>query len=78
VWTRQRRDGFQSLRKADRQPSYGALKPLLEDHAEQLAEAIDHRRSREAAPDLAGWQTLRRMRTAAVPESDEYPGGPCV
>lgn len=30
------------LRKADHQPYYGALKPLLEDHAEHLAKAVDH------------------------------------
>jgi hypothetical protein len=34
---------FHWLRKADHQPYYGALKPLLEDHAEHLAKAIDHR-----------------------------------
>ncbi|MFH8873631.1 TniQ family protein [Streptomyces griseus] len=41
VWTRERHNVFHWLRKADHQPYYGALKPLLEDHAEQLAKAID-------------------------------------
>ncbi len=29
--------------KADHQPYYGARKSLLEDHAEHLAKAINHR-----------------------------------
>ncbi|MFF6983704.1 hypothetical protein ACFZAV_39985 [Streptomyces sp. NPDC008343] len=32
---------FHWLRTTDHQPYYGALKPLLEEHAEQLAKAID-------------------------------------
>jgi hypothetical protein len=34
------------LRTTDYQPYYGALKPLLEDHARLLAEAIDNRSHR--------------------------------
>lgn len=41
VWTRERHNVFHWLHKADHQPYYGALKPLLEDHAKQLAKAID-------------------------------------
>ncbi|MCZ4101069.1 hypothetical protein [Streptomyces sp. H39-C1] len=43
VWTRERHNVFHWLRKADHQPYYGALKPLLEDHAEHLAKEIDRR-----------------------------------
>jgi hypothetical protein len=43
VWTRERHNVFRWLRKADHQPYYGALKPLLEDHAERLAKATDSR-----------------------------------
>ncbi|MET7551145.1 hypothetical protein ACWD8L_35680 [Streptomyces sp. NPDC005133] len=43
VWTRERHNVFHWLRKADHQPYYSALKPLLEDHAEHLAKAIDNR-----------------------------------
>jgi hypothetical protein len=43
VWTQERHNVFHWLRKADHQPYYGALKPLLEDHAEHLAKAIDRR-----------------------------------
>lgn len=43
VWTRERHNVFHWLRKADHQPYYGALKPLLEDHAEHLAKGIDRR-----------------------------------
>ncbi|MER6563965.1 hypothetical protein ABT300_40850 [Streptomyces sp. NPDC001027] len=42
VWTRERHNVFHWLRTTDHQPYYGALKPLLEDHAERLAKAIDH------------------------------------
>ncbi|GGR09449.1 hypothetical protein GCM10010251_26540 [Streptomyces aurantiogriseus] len=42
VWTRQRHNVFHRLCKADHQPYYGALKPLLEGQAQQLAQAIDH------------------------------------
>lgn len=41
VWTRERHNVFHWLRTTDHQPYYGALKPLLEQHAEQLAKAID-------------------------------------
>lgn len=41
VWTRERHNVFHWLHKADHQPYYGALKPLLEDHAKQLAKVID-------------------------------------
>lgn len=41
VWTRERHNVLHWLRKADHQPYYGALKPLLEDHARHLAKAID-------------------------------------
>jgi hypothetical protein len=34
---------FHWLRKAAHQPYYGALQPLLEDHAEHLAKEIDIR-----------------------------------
>ncbi|WP_406154788.1 hypothetical protein OG806_01440 [Streptomyces sp. NBC_00882] len=43
---RQRHNVFRRLHKAGHQPDYSALKPLLEDHAKQLAKAIDHRHSR--------------------------------
>lgn len=43
VWTRERHNVFQWLRKAAHQPYYGALQPLLEDHAEHLAKEIDRR-----------------------------------
>ncbi|MFF4179597.1 TniQ family protein [Streptomyces sp. NPDC001750] len=43
VWTRERHNVFHWLRTTDHQPYYGALKPLLEDHAERLAKATDHR-----------------------------------
>ncbi|MFB6811189.1 TniQ family protein [Streptomyces sp. NPDC056387] len=42
IWTRERHNVFHWLRTTDHQPYYGALKPLLEDHAEQLAKAIDN------------------------------------
>jgi hypothetical protein len=32
---------FHWLRTTDHQPYYGALKPLLDTHAERLAKAID-------------------------------------
>ncbi|MGW4935160.1 hypothetical protein ACWEQH_19380 [Streptomyces sp. NPDC004166] len=41
VWTRERHNVFHWLRTTDHQPYYGALKPLLEDHAEHLAKEID-------------------------------------
>ncbi|MEI7029610.1 TniQ family protein [Streptomyces pratensis] len=43
AWTRERHNVFHWLRKADHQPYYGALKPLLEDHARLLAKVIDRR-----------------------------------
>jgi 8-oxo-dGTP pyrophosphatase MutT (NUDIX family) len=42
VWTRERHNVLHWLRTADHQPYYGALKPLLDDHAKHLAKAIDH------------------------------------
>ncbi|EGX55105.1 hypothetical protein SZN_34587 [Streptomyces zinciresistens K42] len=41
VWLRERHNVFHWLRTTDYQPYYGALKPLLEDHARLLAKAID-------------------------------------
>ncbi len=41
AWNRQRHNVFHWLRRADDQPYYRALKPLLDAHAEQLAKAID-------------------------------------
>lgn len=40
-WSRQRHNICYWLREADKHPYYGALKPLLDAHAEQLARAID-------------------------------------
>ncbi|WP_411097794.1 hypothetical protein [Streptomyces sp. 020-2-3H-GM] len=42
VRTQERHNVFHRLHTPDHQPCYGALKPLLEDHAERLAKAIDH------------------------------------
>lgn len=41
---------FHWLHKADHQPYYGALKPLLEEHAEHLAKRIDNH------PQRRWWQ----------------------
>ncbi|MFF3091533.1 hypothetical protein ACFVRB_41795 [Streptomyces nojiriensis] len=41
VRTRERHNVFHWLRTTDHQPYYGALKPLLEDHAKHLAKAVD-------------------------------------
>ncbi|MHB9857257.1 TniQ family protein [Streptomyces sp. YIM S03343] len=46
VWTRERHTVFHWLRTTDYQPYYGALKPLLEDHARLVARAIDNRSHR--------------------------------
>ncbi|MEU4132122.1 hypothetical protein [Streptomyces wuyuanensis] len=43
VWLQERHNVFHWLRTTDYQPYYGALKPLLEDHAMLLAKAIDSR-----------------------------------
>jgi hypothetical protein len=42
VWTRERHNVIHWLHKADHQPYYVALKPLLEDHAERLAKTVDN------------------------------------
>ncbi|WP_299535817.1 hypothetical protein [uncultured Streptomyces sp.] len=42
VWTRERHTVFHWLRTTDHRSYYGAFPPLLEDHAERLAKAIDH------------------------------------